>query len=73
MFDPDDGPNQNDIDIVFERERNCIATLCILSLIIVKSLQLRGRKQIAESRKYCLVCVIIIFFLWRVSFLFCFS
>ena len=28
------------------------------------SLQLRGRKQIAEPRKYCLVCVIV--FLWRV-------
>ena len=28
-------------------------------LIIVISLQLRGRRQIAEPRKYCLVCVIV--------------
>ena len=28
------------------------------------SLQLRGRRQIAEPRKYCLVCVIV--FIWRV-------
>ena len=34
------------------------------SLIIVISLQLRGRRQIAEPRKYCLGCVIV--FLWRV-------
>ena len=38
--------------------------LCISSHIIVISLQLRGRRQIAEPRKYCLVCVIV--FLWRV-------
>ena len=30
------------------------------------SLQLRGRRQIAEPRKYCLVRVIVFFFLWRV-------
>ena len=29
---------------------------------IVKSLQLRGRRQITESRKYCLVRVIVFFF-----------
>ena len=40
------------------------------SLIIVKSLQLRGRRQIAEPRKYCLVRVIV--FLWRVFSLFFF-
>ena len=41
-------------------------------LIIVKFLQLRGRRQIAEPRKYCLVRVIV--FLWRVfSLFFCFS
>ena len=40
------------------------------SLIIIKSLQLRGRRQIAEPRKYCLVRVII--FLWRVFSLFLF-
>ena len=32
----------------------------------MKSLQLRGRRQIAEPRKYCLVRVIV--FLWRVFF-----
>ena len=32
----------------------------------MKSLQLRGRRQIAEPRKYCLVRVII--FLWHVFF-----
>ena len=37
------------------------------SIIIVKSLQFRGRRQIAEPRKYYLVRVII--FLWR-DFLF---
>ena len=34
------------------------------SLIIVISLQLRGCRQIAEPRKYCLVRVIV--FLWHV-------
>ena len=48
--------------------------LCtIVSLyLIVKSLQLRGRRQIAESRKYCLVHVII-FFGVCFLYLFCFS
>ena len=52
-------------------ERDIIAASYTLyfSLIIVKSLQLRGRKQIAEPRKYCLVRVIV-FFLWRVFSLF---
>ena len=36
------------------------------SLIIVKSLQLCGRKQIAESCKYCLMHMIVFF--WRVFF-----
>ena len=40
------------------------------SLIIVISLQLRGCRQIAEPRKYCLVRVIV--FLWRVFSLFLF-
>ena len=35
---------------------------------IVKPLQLHGRRQIAEPRKYCLVRVIV--FLWRVVSLF---
>ena len=34
----------------------------------MKSLQLHGRRQIAEPRKYCLVRVIV--FLWRVFSLF---
>ena len=38
------------------------------SLIIVISLQLRGRRHIVEPRKYCLVRVIV--FLWRVFFLY---
>ena len=42
-----------------ERERNCTTALCIFSLIIEKSLQLRRRRQIAEPHKYCLVRVII--------------
>ena len=45
-----------------ETEKLCCRTL-YFSLIIVKSLQLRGRKQIAEPRKYCLVCVIIFFYM----------
>ena len=51
---------------------NIVAASCTLyySLIIVKSLQLRGRRQIAEPRKYCLVHVIV--FLWRVFSLFLF-
>ena len=48
--------------------------LCTLvfSLIIVKSLQLRGRRQIAEPRKYCLVRVIVFFDVYFL-YLFCFS
>ena len=41
-----------------EREKT-VAALLYSSLIIVKSLQFRGRKQIAEPRKYCLVHVIV--------------
>ena len=44
----------------------------LFSLIIVKSLQLRGRRQIAEPRKYCLVRVIV-FFDVCFLYLFCFS
>ena len=43
------------------------------SLIIVISLQLRGRRQIAEPRKYCLVREIVFFFLACVFSNFCFS
>ena len=39
---------------------------------IVKSLQLLGRRQIVESRKYCLVHVIV-FFGMCFLYLFCFS
>ena len=53
-----------------ERERLYCNTL-YFSLIIVKSLQLRERRQIVELRKYCLIRVII--FLWRMFSLFCFS
>jgi len=51
----------------WKREKLCCRTL-YFSLIIVKSLQFRGRRQIAESRKCCLVRVII--FLWHVFFLY---
>ena len=44
----------------------------IFSLIIVKSLQLRGRRQIAEPHKYYLVHVIV-FFDVCFFYLFCFS
>ena len=45
----------------FEIVKNLVAALLYFSLIIVKSLQLCGRKQIAESRKYCFVHVIVFF------------
>ena len=49
--------------VLYVREKDCSHNfvLCIFSLIIVKSLQLRGRRQIAEPRKYCLVRVIVFF------------
>ena len=58
---------------VLEREKHYSRTL-YFSLIIVKSLQLRGRRQIAEPRKYCLVRVIVFFFFffWRLFSLFYF-
>ena len=59
------------IVVVFEREKTVLPTLFIFSLIIVKSLQFCGHRQIVEPRKYCLVHVII--FLWRVFSLFYFS
>ena len=40
-------------------------------LRIMKSLQLRGRRKIAESRKYCLVCDY--FFLAYIFLYFCIS
>ena len=45
-----------------EREKkNIVAALLYSSLIIVKSLQLRGHRQIAEPHKYCPVRVIVFF------------
>ena len=46
--------------------------IIVFSLIKVKSLQLRGRRQIAEPRKYCVVRVIV-FFDVCFLYLFCFS
>ena len=43
------------------------------SLIIVKSLQLCGRRQIAEPCKYCLVHVIVFLCVCVFSLIFCFS
>ena len=51
--------------------KHCSCTLYFF-LIIVKSLQLCGRRQIAEPRKYCLVRVIV-FFDVCFLYLFCFS
>ena len=42
----------------------------IFSLIIMKFLQFRGRRQIAEPRKYCLVHIIVFFGLCFLYFLF---
>ena len=45
-----------------ERKRYCSRNFCTRysSLIIVKSLQLRGHSQIAEPRKYYIVRVIVL-------------
>ena len=53
-------------------ERNTALPRFVFSLITVKSLQLHGRRQIAEPHKYCLMRVI---FFFGVCFLyfFCFS
>ena len=48
------------VAVFFVCENICSRTL-YFSLIIVKSLQLRGRRQIVEPRKYCLVRVIAFF------------
>ena len=58
---------------MFDREKKkkkIVAATCNFFLIIVKSLQLRGHRQIAEPHKYCLMRVIV--FLWRVFSLFFF-
>ena len=54
--------------VFLEWEKNSSRTL-YFSLIIVKFLQLRGRRQIAKPRKYYLMCVIVFFF-WHVFSLF---
>ena len=67
--------------LVGERELGCNWELGFLRVflctivspyLIVKSLQLRGHRQIAEPRKYCLVRVIV-FFGMCFLYLFCFS
>ena len=67
--------------LVGERELGCNWELGFLRVFlctivspyfIVKSLQLRERRQIAEPRKYCLVRVIV-FFSVCFLYLFCFS
>ena len=52
--------------VLYIERKYCSRWGCTLysSLIIVISLQLRGHRQIAEPRKYCLVRVIV--FLWCV-------
>ena len=53
-------------------EKRLLPQFCTLyfSLIIVKSLQLHGRRQIAEPHKYCLVHVIVFFGVCFLYFLF---
>ena len=41
---------------MFFRKKTVLPHSIFFSLKIVKSLQLRGRRQIVELRKYCLVC-----------------
>ena len=45
--------------LVGERDIIAVSYTLYFSLIILKSLQLCGRRQIAEPRKYCLVRVIV--------------
>ena len=58
------------VAVLYIERKYCSRCDCTLysSLIIVISLQLRGRRQIAEPHKYCIVHVIV--FLWRVFSLF---
>ena len=57
----------------FYSENICNRTVyCTFFLIIVKSLQFRKRRQIAEPRKYCLVHLITFFGVCFLYF-FCFS
>ena len=57
---------------LLECERKYCSRTLYSSLIIVKSLQLRGRRQIVEPRKYCLVRMIVFFSVCFLYF-FCFS
>ena len=50
----------------------CTFYFLVFFFIIMKSLQLRGHKQISESHKYCLVRVIVFFGVYFFYF-FCFS
>ena len=60
--------------VVFEREKKLHYHTLYFSLIIVKSLQLHGRRQITEPCKYYLMHVIFFFFFFeRVFSLFFFS
>ena len=54
--------------VVFEIEKKLYYHTLYFSLIIMKSLQLHEHRQIAETRKYCLMHVIFFFF-WGVYFL----
>ena len=60
---------------VLKVRENIVAESCIMysSLIIVKSLQLRGRRQIAEPRKYCFMRVTFLLFFFFFSFWHVFS
>ena len=67
-------PWSGDLDLSAQAGAICAREDCSRTLyfflIIVKSLQLRGRRQIAEPHKYCFMRVIV--FLWRVFvFLWC--
>ena len=63
------------VAVLYIEKKHCSRRGCTLysSMIIVISLQLHGRRHIAEPRKYCLVGVIVFFFLRVFFFIFCFS
>ena len=53
------------LSLSFFSERKPVLPYFVFCLIIVKSLQLRKRRQIVKPRKYCLVRVIGFFFFLR--------
>ena len=55
---------------VFSVRGKTVAVLLYFSLIIVKSLQFRGRRQITEPRKYCLMRMIAFFDVYFLYFFF---